>query len=65
VKHAEQRGIRVPTQHLLWDQGKPLKTLICGDYEECLMGYRNPVRTSPETQYVSATEPRRLMRCKS
>jgi hypothetical protein len=27
-KHAEQRGIWVPTQHLLWDQGKPRKTLI-------------------------------------
>jgi hypothetical protein len=23
-----QRGIWVPTQHLLWDQGKPWKTLI-------------------------------------
>jgi hypothetical protein len=23
VKHTEQRGIWVPTQHLLWDQGKP------------------------------------------
>jgi hypothetical protein len=28
VKHTEQRGIWVPTQHLLWDQGKPRKTLI-------------------------------------
>jgi hypothetical protein len=28
VKHAEQRGIWVPTQHLLWDQGKPRKTFI-------------------------------------
>jgi hypothetical protein len=28
VKHAVQRGIWVPTQHLLWDQGKPWKTLI-------------------------------------
>jgi hypothetical protein len=28
VKHAEQRGIWVPTQHLIWDQGKPQKTLI-------------------------------------
>jgi hypothetical protein len=48
VKQAEQRGIWVPTQHLLWDQGKPRKTC---DYEECrLLGYRNPVRTSQETQ---------------
>jgi hypothetical protein len=28
VTHAVQRGIWVPTQHLLWDQGKPRKTLI-------------------------------------
>jgi hypothetical protein len=27
-KHAVQRGIRVPTQHSFWDQGKPRKTLI-------------------------------------
>jgi hypothetical protein len=27
-KHAVQRGIWVPTQHLLWDQGKLRKTLI-------------------------------------
>jgi hypothetical protein len=27
-KHAVQLGIWVPTQHLLWDQGKPRKTLI-------------------------------------
>jgi hypothetical protein len=32
------------------------------DYEECrLLGYKNPVRTSQETHYVSATEPSRLM----
>jgi hypothetical protein len=28
VKHAMQRVIYVPTQHLLWDQEKPQKTLI-------------------------------------
>jgi hypothetical protein len=28
VKHTEQPGIWVPTQRLLWDQGKPRKTLI-------------------------------------
>jgi hypothetical protein len=34
------------------------------DYEEChLLGY-NPVRTSQETHYVSATELSRLMLCK-
>jgi hypothetical protein len=27
-KHAVQREIWVPTQHSLWDQGKPWKTLI-------------------------------------
>jgi hypothetical protein len=36
-----------------------------GDYEECrLLRYKNPVRTSQETHYVSATEPSRLMLCK-
>jgi hypothetical protein len=36
-----------------------------GDYEECcLLGYKNPVRTSQETRYVSATEPSQLMICK-
>jgi hypothetical protein len=42
---------------------------ICGfhgsDYEEChLLGYKNPVRTSQETHYVSATEPSQLILCK-
>jgi hypothetical protein len=27
-KRAVQRGIWVPTQHSLWDQGKPRQTLI-------------------------------------
>jgi hypothetical protein len=37
----------------------------CSDYEECrLLGYKNPVRTSRETHYVSATEHSRLMLCK-
>jgi hypothetical protein len=35
------------------------------DYEECrLLGYKNPVRTSQETHYVSATESSRLILCK-
>jgi hypothetical protein len=66
VKHTEQRGIWVPTQHLLWDQGKPQKTLIelASEYEECrLLGYKNPVRTSQETHYVCAKESSQLM-CK-
>jgi hypothetical protein len=52
VKHTEQRGIWVPTQHLrgIWD------------YEECrLLGYKNPVRTSQETHYVTTTELSQLM----
>jgi hypothetical protein len=33
-------------------------------YEECrLLGYKNTVRTSQETHYVSATEAGRLMLC--
>jgi hypothetical protein len=28
VNHEVQRGIWVPTQNLLWEQGKPRKTLI-------------------------------------
>jgi hypothetical protein len=35
-----------------------------GDYEECLLGYKNPVRTLQETHYVSATEPNQLMLCR-
>jgi hypothetical protein len=36
-----------------------------GDYEECrLLGYKNPVCTSQETHYASATESSRLMLCK-
>jgi hypothetical protein len=36
-----------------------------GDYDKCrLLGYKHPVRTSQETNYVSSTEPIRLMLCK-
>jgi hypothetical protein len=34
-----------------------------GNYVGCLLGYRNPVHTSQETPYVSATEPNRLILC--
>jgi hypothetical protein len=35
-----------------------------GDYEEYReLRYKNPVRTSQETHYVSATEPSRLILC--
>jgi hypothetical protein len=32
--------------------------------EECLLGYKETVRTSQETRYVSTTELNRLMLCK-
>jgi hypothetical protein len=36
-----------------------------GDYEECrVLGYKNSVRASQETRYVSATESSMLMLCK-
>jgi hypothetical protein len=35
-----------------------------GDYEECLLGCKTPVRISQETLYISATEPSRLRLCK-
>jgi hypothetical protein len=36
-----------------------------GDYAECrFLAYKNPVRISQETDYVSATQPSRLMLCK-
>jgi hypothetical protein len=31
------------------------------DEERRLLGYKNPVRTSQETHYVSATEPSQLL----
>jgi hypothetical protein len=33
-----------------------------GEYEEFLLGYKHPVRTSQETHYLSATEPRKFVR---
>jgi hypothetical protein len=44
---------------------EPSRLMLCkiwgfhgGDHEECrLLVYRNPVRTSQETDYVSTTEP--------
>jgi hypothetical protein len=36
-----------------------------GDYEECrLLGYKYPVHTSQETNYISASEHSRLILCK-
>jgi hypothetical protein len=35
---------------------------VVTDYEECrLLGYKHPVHTSQETQYVSVTEPSQLI----
>jgi hypothetical protein len=52
---------------------KNIKVFLCtisdfqgSDNEECrLLGYKNPVRTSQETHYVSAIEHNRLMLNKS
>jgi hypothetical protein len=44
----------------------PIQLLIqsmLGAEERRLLGYKNPVRTSQETHYVSATESSRLMLC--
>jgi hypothetical protein len=53
-KHAVQRGIWVPTQHSLWDQGKPRKSVRT---------IRNTqIQSVPHRKHiVSATEPNRLM----
>jgi predicted AAA+ superfamily ATPase len=57
--HEKQRGIWVPTQHSLWEQGKPRKTLISP--HALLIVLSGSVHTSQETHSVSATEPNRLM----
>jgi hypothetical protein len=57
---------------LLAEELEKYSTQLCkilcfrgGDYEEfCLVGYKNPVRTSQGTHYVFATETSRLMVCK-
>jgi hypothetical protein len=53
---------RIPEYNIL--QFWKIWGLRGGDYEECLLGYKNPVRTSQETHYVSTTEHSRLMLCK-
>jgi hypothetical protein len=57
------------TLHFLTEPSRLMLCKIWGfhgsDYEECrLLGYKNPVRTSQETHYVSATEVSLLMLCK-
>jgi hypothetical protein len=52
-KHAVQRGIWVPTQHLLWDQGKPRKTLIeLGSNPPPLAFRHGPHRNHPSSVAV-------------
>jgi hypothetical protein len=49
-KHAVQREIWVPTQHSLWDQGKPRKTLIelaSGVLSAAVERGHGPVRQPP------------------
>jgi hypothetical protein len=47
-------------------EGRRQQMLTFIRYEECrLLGYRNPVRTSQETHYVSTTEPSQSMLCKN
>jgi hypothetical protein len=36
VKHAVQRGVWVPTQHLLWDQGKPWSSWLLARNNSCI-----------------------------
>jgi hypothetical protein len=48
-KHTVQRGIWVPTQHLVWDQGKLEKTLIK------LAGLRT-IRTQTDTSQQSSSK---------
>jgi hypothetical protein len=65
---------RVPQKrsvsHLITDNGekqrvRKIRGLHGSDYEECrLLGYKDPVRTSRETHFVSATESSQLMLCK-
>jgi hypothetical protein len=57
------RSVLMHCRNLL--QGCKIWGFHGGDYEECcLLGYKNPVRTSQETHYVSATESSQLMLCK-
>jgi hypothetical protein len=56
LKHRKKRGTKENLCKISGFQG--------GEYEECrLLGYKNPVRTSQETHYVSPTESSRLMLC--
>jgi hypothetical protein len=53
VKHAVQRGIWGPTQHLLLDQGKPRKTLI----EFAVAGPSGCKLTSSQQSGIKYTNP--------
>jgi hypothetical protein len=57
-KHAVQRGIWVPTQHSLWNQGKPRKTLIELDLQNTRIQMRSVGMSVPlRKHYVSVTRP--------
>jgi hypothetical protein len=48
-----------------WERLSKLWGFHSDDYEEChLLWYKNPVRTSQKTHYISATESSQLMLCK-
>jgi hypothetical protein len=49
----------------LMSGGIELRLQTSNQIEECrLLGFKNPVRTSQETPYVSTTESSQLMLCK-
>jgi hypothetical protein len=53
------------TRNLLLTGLRKIWGVHVGNNEDCrLLGYKNPVRTSQETHYVSATESSPLMVCK-
>jgi hypothetical protein len=75
TRRMSSSGIWNPSSYLTGNITSPLQNprlMLCkiwgchgGDYEEFrLRGYKNPVRTSQKTHYVSATESSRLMLCK-
>jgi hypothetical protein len=56
-----QKNISLLKNFLNWN--KELET-VSFKYEFRRLGYKNPLHTSQETHYVSATEPSRWMLCK-
>jgi hypothetical protein len=65
-KYAGNKRAGLHTQHIRQRQNEQQQrkslSFHGSDYEDCrLLEYKNPVRTSQETQYVSATEHSQLM----